>query len=161
MSTHCVLLASEGRPFSDDAVRAAAALARERGGAVRVLSIARMWGTGAGLPHPGLRPNKRELAEHEENIAAAIRALKRAGLAADGHIVATRKATKSILAESRRVGCAAIVMGADPPRSRLVADFMWSQEAYRVRRRAPVPVHVVRADPYPDRMARRIQPSPT
>jgi hypothetical protein len=35
------------------------------------------------------------------------------------------------------------VMGADPPRSAFVADFMWSQEPYRVRKKAGVPVYLV------------------
>jgi len=34
-------------------------------------------------------------------------------------------------------------MAADPPRNRLVADFMWTQEPYRVRQRAKVPVFLV------------------
>jgi hypothetical protein len=33
-------------------------------------------------------------------------------------------------------------MGADPPRNRVVADLMWSQEPYRVLRKARVPVHL-------------------
>jgi nucleotide-binding universal stress UspA family protein len=140
---HRVLLASEGRPFSDEAVRLAARLAREEGCEVRVVSIARVWGTSLGLPHPGLRPNKREMAQHEDHIAKAIRALKRAGVRSDGHIIASRKATRSILAEAARQHARAIVMGADPPRNRFVADMMWSQEAHRVRRRADVPVHLV------------------
>jgi hypothetical protein len=36
-------------------------------------------------------------------------------------------------------------MGADPPRGRLLADFIWSQEPYRVRRRADVPVYLVQS----------------
>jgi len=40
----------------------------------------------------------------------------------------------------------AIVMAADPPRGRLVADFLWSQEPYRVRRRAKIPVYLVLAE---------------
>lgn len=141
-----VLLASEGRPFDEEAVRLAARLARARRGHVRVLSIARMWGTSFGLPHPGLLPNKREMAEHESNVAKAVRALKRAGVSADGHIISTRKATKSILGEAERQGCGAIVMGADARRAWLVGDFMWSQEPYRVRRRAEIPVHLVGPD---------------
>jgi nucleotide-binding universal stress UspA family protein len=144
-ATHVVLLASEGRPFGDPAIREAADLARRHGGEVRVLQLARMWGTALGLPHPGLRPNRRELERHQDEVADAIRALRRAGVSADGHIIATRKATKSIIGEARRVGCKAIVMGGDPPRNRLVADFMWSQEPQRVKRRARVPVHVVPA----------------
>ena len=39
-----------------------------------------------------------------------------------------------------------IVMGGDPPRNRLLGDFIWSQEPYRVRRRAGRPVYVVTED---------------
>ncbi len=46
--------------------------------------------------------------------------------------------------EAERLDCAAIVMGADRPRNRFVADFMWSQEPYRVRRRAGRPVTSLR-----------------
>jgi nucleotide-binding universal stress UspA family protein len=144
-TTHAVLLASEGRPFSPEAIRRAAELARRHGGPVRVLSVARIWGTALGFPHPGLRPSRRELERHEDDVARAIRALRRAGVAADGHIIQTRKATRSILGEAGRVGCREIVMGGDRPRGALVADFMWSQEPQRVRRRARVPVHVVPA----------------
>ena len=62
---------------------------------------------------------------------------------ADGNIFGTRKATKRIVSEAERLGCNSIVMAADPPRSRLVADLLWSQEPYRVQRRAKVPVHLV------------------
>jgi hypothetical protein len=34
-------------------------------------------------------------------------------------------------------------MAADPPRNRVAADFMWTQEPYRVRRKARVPVYLV------------------
>lgn len=146
VSAQSVLLASEGRPFDEEAVRLAARLARGRCGHVRVLSIARMWGTSFGLPHPGLLPNKREMAEYESNVAKAVRALKRAGVSADGHIISTRKPTKSILGEAERQECEAIVMGADARRTWLVGDFMWSQEPYRVRRRARIPVYIVGPD---------------
>jgi nucleotide-binding universal stress UspA family protein len=141
--TYSVLLCSEGRAFTKEAVRLAAELAHERDGRVRVLMIARMHGTALGLPHPGLRPNQHEMAGYEAAVAQAIRRLKRAGIEADGHMITTRKATRSILAEARRVGSEVLVMGADPPRNRFLADFMWSQEAYRVRRRAGLPVYLV------------------
>lgn len=144
-----VLLASEGRRFTEDVIDLAAGLADPRGGRVRVLTIARLWGTGLGLPHPGLRPNKREMAEHEDNVAQAIRRLKKAGVSADGHIVASRKPGKSILAEAGRLDSGVIVMGADPRRTWLVRDFMWSQEPYRVHRRASVPTHLICPDGQP------------
>jgi hypothetical protein len=76
-------------------------------------------------------------------VSNAVKALRKRGVEADGRVVATRKATKRIVGESERLGCASIVMAADPPRNRFLADLMWSQEPYRVRRRAKVPVHIV------------------
>jgi nucleotide-binding universal stress UspA family protein len=138
-----VLLASEGRAIPAAAVKRAAELARERGGSVHVFSVARVWGTSLGLPNPGLLPTKREWDEQRAVVDDAVKALKRSGVNATGQVLATRKATKRIVREAERLGCTAIVMAADPPRSRLVADLMWSQEPYRVRRRAKVPVHLV------------------
>jgi nucleotide-binding universal stress UspA family protein len=76
-------------------------------------------------------------------VGEAVKLLKKRGVDATGQVLATRKATKRILTEAERRGCDAIVMAADPPRNRFVADLMWSQEPYRVRRRAKVPVHLV------------------
>jgi hypothetical protein len=36
-----------------------------------------------------------------------------------------------------------IVMGADPKKALFVRDMMWSQEPYRVERRAKIPVRLV------------------
>jgi nucleotide-binding universal stress UspA family protein len=138
-----VLLASEGREISAGAVEFAARLARQGGGAVHVLSIARVWGSGLGLPNPGLLPNKSEWDEQRDVVRHAVKALKRHGVKAEGHVLATRKATKRIVSEAERLGCGVIVMAADRPRNRFVADFIWSQEPYRVRRRAGVPVYLV------------------
>jgi nucleotide-binding universal stress UspA family protein len=138
-----VLLASEGRAIPPAAIERAAQLARERGGDVHVFSIARVWGTSFGFPNPGLLPTKREWDVQREVIGDAVKALRKRGVDASGHVLATRKATKRIVGEAERLGCSAIVMAADPPRHRLVADLMWSQEPYRVKRRAKVPVHLV------------------
>jgi hypothetical protein len=69
--------------------------------------------------------------------------LEKRGVQADGDILGTRKASKRIVGRAERLGCEAIVMAADPPRNRILADFMWSQEPYRVQRRARIPVHLV------------------
>jgi nucleotide-binding universal stress UspA family protein len=134
-----VLLASEGRAFPQSAVE----LASSFGAPVRVFCIARFYGTSFGFPNPWLRPSQQEWEQQKDNIAAAIKALERRGVEADGHVVGTRKATRSIVREAADLGCDVIVMPADPARNRLVADMMWSQEAYRVRRRAPLPVYLV------------------
>ena len=138
-----VLLASEGRKISPQAVALAARLARRAGAEVHVLSIARIWGSALGLPHPGLKPNKHELQAQHDLVAEAVAGLKRKGVAADGQIIGTRSAAKRIVGEARRRGAGAIVMSADPPKHWLLADMMWSQEPYRVRRLAEVPVYTV------------------
>lgn len=138
-----MLLASEGRPIPDHALDYAARLAREGGGGVHVFSVVRVWGTSLGLPNPGLLPTKHEWDAQRAVVADAVKGLKRRGVEAQGHVFATRKATKRIVSEAVRLRCASIVMAADPPKNRLLADFIWSQEPYRVRRRARVPVHLV------------------
>lgn len=134
-----MLLASEGRRIPQEAIDAAAGF----GLPVHVLSLARVWGTSLGLPNPGLLPSKREWDEQREVVEQAVRALKRRGIEATGNVVGTRKGAKRIVEEATRLGCETIVMGADEKRPFLLADLMWSQEPYRVRRRAKVPVVLV------------------
>jgi nucleotide-binding universal stress UspA family protein len=138
-----VLLATEGRAIPAAAVERAAELARERGSSVHVFSVARVWGTSFGFPNPGLQPTRQELKDQRALVGEAVQALERRGVVASGRVLGTRKATKRIVGESDRLGCESIVMAADPPRNRFLADLMWSQEPYRVRRRAKVPVHLV------------------
>jgi hypothetical protein len=118
---------------------------------VHVFSVARVWGTGLGLPMPGLLPSKSEWDAQRTVVRDAVRALRARGVAAEGHVVGTRKAAKQITRAATSLDCSAVVMGADPPRNRFVADFMWSQEPYRVRRRARVPVYLVVPDDTPAR----------
>ena len=141
VSVRRVLLASEGRAIPRRAVDYAARF----GVPVHVFSVARVWGTSLGLPNPGLLPTRKEWYEQRKLVTAAVKTLRKRGIEADGHVLGTRKATKRIVGEAKRLGCDAIVMAADPPRGRLLADFMWSQEPYRVRRRAKIPVYLVLA----------------
>jgi len=113
---------------------------------VHVFTIARVYGVGFGLPSPGLRPNAKEWQDQRDSVADAIKLLEQRRVEADGDILATRKATKRIVGTAKRLGCEAIVMAADPPRNRILADMMWTQEPYRVQRRAPMPVHLVVED---------------
>jgi nucleotide-binding universal stress UspA family protein len=138
-----ILLASEGRHIPTAAIERAAELARAANVPVHVFTIARVYGVGFALPAPGLKPNRKEWQDQRDSVANAIKLLERRGIEADGDILGTRKATKRIVGTAKRLGCHAIVMGADPPRNRFVGDFMWSQEPYRVRRRARIPVHLV------------------
>jgi len=141
-----VLLATEGRPIPKAAVERAAELANKARVPVHVFAVARIYGVAFGLPSPWLRPNAREWQDQRDGVAEAIELLEQRGVKADGNILGTRKATKRIVGEATRLDCDAIVMAADPPRNRFLGDFMWSQEPYRVRRRARVPVHLVVSD---------------
>lgn len=140
-----VLLASEGRPISEAAIALAADMARGSGKPVRVLSFARIWGTSLGIPAPGLLPNKQEWQHQRDLVADAVRALKRRDVGADGHVLGARNPTKFILREAQRLGSDTIVMTGDPPRHWLIANLLWSQEPYRVRRRARLPVYIVQS----------------
>ena len=143
ISIERILLASEGRAIPADTIEFVARLAASRRAAVNLISIARVHGTAFGFPSPGLLPTRREWQEQRDIVAAAVKALRKRGLQAEGHVVGTRKATSRICQEASDLGCDVIVMAADPPRNRVVADFMWTQEPYRVRNKARVPVYLV------------------
>jgi nucleotide-binding universal stress UspA family protein len=138
-----ILLASEGRPISEAAIRRVTELAASSAASVRVFSIARVHGVSFGMPNPGLLPTRAEWKEQHEIVAKAVKRLRRKGLKADGQVVGTRKSTKRIIQEAAITKCEAIVMSADPDRNVLIRDMLWSQEPQRVRRRAKLPVYLV------------------
>jgi len=113
------------------------------GGVVSVFSIARVFGVALGFPNPWLLPSKQEWQQQRDQVAAAVAALARLGFTAAGGVAGTRNPAKRINAEAARLGCAAIVLGADAPRHWIVADMLWSQEPYRIRKKAKLPVHLV------------------
>ncbi|MDE1905840.1 MAG: universal stress protein [Rhodospirillales bacterium] len=137
-----ILLASEGRPFSKAAITQAGVMAGAEG-KIHVISIARIWGVSLGFPNPWLLPSKQEWAQQRTHIADAIAALKNLGHDATGVVAATRAPSKRINAEATRLNCEAIVMGSDPRRHWLLSDLYWSQEPYRVKKRARRPVELV------------------
>ena len=143
LSIERILLASEGRAIPAAAIDFVARLAAPGKAAVSIISIARVHGTAYGFPSPGLLPTKREWQEQRDLVAAAAKALRKRGLEADGEVVGTRKAAARICQQADALGSDVIVMATDPPRNRVVADFLWSQEPYRVRRKARIPVYLV------------------
>jgi len=140
-----ILLATEERAIAPEAIETAARLAEPEGAPVYVFAIARIHGTSLGFPHPGLLPTRAEWEAQRVSVDKAVKALKRRGLRSAGRVLGSRKASKRICEEAQRLGCDAIVMGADPPRGAIVSDFLWSQEPQRVRKRAKIPVHLVDA----------------
>jgi nucleotide-binding universal stress UspA family protein len=137
-----LIIASEGREIPWLVLQRAFELARPRKAEVRVITIARVFGTSLGFPNPGLLPNKKEWDEQRLIVRQAVAALKKAGFKASGQVVGTRKATKRILAEAVAFRADAIVMGCDRDRGR-IGDFVWAHEPYRVAKRAGVPVYLV------------------
>lgn len=146
-----IMLASEGRQIPTTAIEFAARLAGKADAPVHVLIIARIWGSAFGVPHPGLMPTKREWQLQREFVAEAVDRLRRRGVEATGQVVSARNAGKRILAEATRRQPGAIVMAAPPPRHWFVADFIWEQEPYRVRRLAELPVYLIVELPPPRR----------
>lgn len=116
-----VLLASAGGPFPPASI--AAAVERARGGPVAVLTIAQVHGSAFGLPNPGLLPSPRERQAARDSVAAAIDALARAGVAADGQVAVTRYAGRTIgrVAALRAAGHVVLVTD-DAPRWRQLLE---------------------------------------
>ena len=103
------MLASDGRQdFSQRAVAQAAALAGS--GSVAVVTIAKIYGSSFGLPHPGLLPTKDEIAERQRWVETAIHKLRADGIAADGQVAATRRTAKKLAAVARGRRVRAIVI---------------------------------------------------
>jgi nucleotide-binding universal stress UspA family protein len=143
LTVRAVLLASEGREIPTSAIDLAARIAKRSGAPVHVFAITRVWGTSFGFPNPGLQPTKREWDQQRHNVEKTIGRLERKGVEVRGRVIGTRAGAKRIVKEAQRLGCDAIVMGADPPRNPLIRNFVWSQEPQRVRRRARMPVFLV------------------
>jgi len=144
LSVRAVLLASEEREIPLAAVDLAARIAEHSNAPVHVFTIARVWGTSFGFPNPGLLPTKSEWDRQRKVVDKAVARLRRKGIDATGRVIGTRAGAKRIVKEARRLGCDAIVMGADPPRHRLISDLVWSHEPHRVKRRArDLPVYLV------------------
>ena len=104
-----VMLASDGRQdYSQRAVARAAALSPS--GPVAVVTVAKIYGSSFGLPHPGLLPTKAELAERKGWVEGAVRTLRAGGAAADGQVAATRRAAKKLAAVARARGARIVVI---------------------------------------------------
>jgi len=86
----------------------AAALAGS--GSVAVVTVAKIYGSSFGLPHPGLLPTRDELAERRGWVESAIRKLATEGVAGDGQVAATRRTSKTLAAIARSRGARVIVI---------------------------------------------------
>ncbi len=136
-----MLLASPGRPFSGQAVDTAVTMAG--GQPIRVLTIAKIYGTALGLQNPWLLPSKREMQEQRDIVADAIQWIKRRGGRAQGEVVATRDNAKTFIRAARRYSVRYVVL--EPAAGGRLRKLVEGNPGATLRRRLgpEVEVHVV------------------
>jgi Universal stress protein family len=136
-----ILLASTGVPFPGEAVDRAASLATPEHAKITVLSIARVWGTSLGIPHPGLQPTPAEWEAQRRIVNQAAGLLRRRGFEVRVALSRSRKAPKMISKWTLAKNFHAVVMvDPDVPRWRRVVE---GDACGEVERRTGVPVHRV------------------
>ena len=138
-----VLLASDGR-----AAFGSAALARARalagGDPVALVTIARIHGTGLGLPAPGLRPTSDEMNERLGWLRQAIGQLERDGMSVDGQIAQTRRPARTICRVARVRGVRVVVIEQrQQSRTRRLIEGDVATDVARALRRRGIDVEIV------------------
>jgi nucleotide-binding universal stress UspA family protein len=136
-----IMLASPGAPFAPEVVDGVLEVAGERRPAVLVLSVARIWGTALGMPHPGLHPTRRELDEQREIVSGAALRLAERGFEVAMRVVSARDAGRAIARWAERSGCGVIVI-ADPPCGRW-QRLLRGDPPRDLLRRTRIPLHTV------------------
>jgi nucleotide-binding universal stress UspA family protein len=143
-SLSAILVASTGEPFDPAVIERAVQISGRHRPVVHVLSIARIFGTALGLQHPGLYPTRKEWRAQGDLVEDAVRAFKLRGFEAHGRVIGSRHAGKAITKAAIEMGCDAIVIGAVPMAT--WRRMLWQDEAAKVARKAPIPVHLVALD---------------
>lgn len=140
-----VLLASSGVPFTPEVIGRAIELATPEHAKITVLSIARVFGTSLGIPHPGLQPTPGEWNEQREIVNEAAKILRRKGFEVRVAVARSRNAAKMIARWGKARRFHAIVVP-DPvrPMWRRVIEGDLSRE---IERRCDIPVHAVPTPP--------------
>jgi len=110
-----VLIATAGHDVPKSAIRRAVAVAD--GGAVAVVTLARVYGSAFGLPNPGLMPTRQEMQAERDRVTAAVTAIERSGVTAWGQVAATRRPVKTIARIAAARG-ASVVLVVTPPTPR-------------------------------------------
>ena len=121
-SAAVLIAAPMGDPIPPSAVRAA--LARSGGGAVAVVTIARIYGSSMGLPNPGLMPTRKEMEAQKAQVEKALRLIEKGGSQAWGQVAAYRKPAKTVaqVAKARGVRQVIVVRNAQTKRWREVVE---------------------------------------
>jgi nucleotide-binding universal stress UspA family protein len=134
-------VASAGEPFPHAVLAAVVDAAGGERPEVVVLSVARIWGTALGLPHPGLYPTRREMDDQWAVVDAAAEALLTHGFPVRTAVVRARHPGRAIARSADRLGVGLVVI-ADPGRSRWARIFRGNPPA-EIARRTPIAVRPV------------------
>lgn len=102
-----VVLVSPGQEFRPEAI--ARALEIANGAKIAVVIVARIHGSGFGLPNPGLMPNTKEKETARRRVEQALAQIRRAGGQGDGQVAITRSAAK-VAAKVARLRQASVVV---------------------------------------------------
>jgi nucleotide-binding universal stress UspA family protein len=137
-----ILLASYGDAFPPDVLDRVRELAGGARPPVVVVSVARIWGSALGLPHPGLYPTRQEMAAQWALVEAAAGIFTGDGFPVRTAVLRARNAPKAIARFAEKADCRVIVIaGPDATRWRRV---LFGDVPAEIRRRTAIPVEPVR-----------------
>jgi nucleotide-binding universal stress UspA family protein len=140
-----ILVASAGDPFPQAVLDAVVDAAGGERPEVVVLSVARIWGTALGLPHPGLYPSLREMDEQWSVVDAAADRLKEHGFPVRTAVVRSRHAGRAIARSADKLGAGLVVIAA--PRGRRFTRMLRGDPPAEIARRTGVAVRPVTVTP--------------
>jgi hypothetical protein len=103
-----VLIATEGHPIPSSVLKAARTAAA--GGAIGVVTVARVHGSAFGLPNPGLMPSRREMAEQRSVVEKAVASLERAGVETWAQVAVSRRISRTIAAVAEARGARQVMV---------------------------------------------------
>ena len=137
-----VLLATINRtPVRPEVLDVVIALATPEQAAITVISVARIFGTSLGLPHPGLQPTTKELAENRTVAQDAADALSARGFDVRVAISKSRNAPKMIAKWATAKRFHAVVVAA--PEKAAWRRVLEGEIGHEIYQRCGVPVHAV------------------
>jgi nucleotide-binding universal stress UspA family protein len=147
-----ILVASAGDPFPEAVLDAVVDVAGQERPEVVVLSVARIWGTALGLPHPGLYPTRREMDDQWAVVDTAADRLKAKGFPVRTAVVRARHPGRAIARSADRLGAGLVVIAA--PGGRRITRILRGNPPAEIARRTGVavrPVAVTPKAPVPER----------
>jgi hypothetical protein len=122
---------------------------------VHVVSIARIWGTALGLPHPGLYPNRVELEEQRAIVDTASAAVRRQGFEVKSRILSARNPAKAIALYAESIRATAVVLGDPAHHAKRWEHLLKGHDARDLIGKTSIPVHTVPIDePAPQSLRR-------